>query len=225
MGISVVIPTLNEEGNVAASIASARAPGVREIIVVDGGSDDETVRVARQHADRVIVGPRGRALQMNTGAAVARGKVFLFLHADTLLPAGFDVAVLKALADVRFVGGRFDVCLRPSSLLLWLTGGMINLRSRLTRIGTGDQAIFVRGEVFRELGGFEEIPLMEDLAFSVALKRRGRVACLRERVVTSSRRWLRHGVVRTVARMWLLRFLYFCGVPPERLRRAYADTR
>ncbi len=225
MEISVIIPTLNEEENLPAAVASARAPAVREVIVVDGGSSDATARIAAERADRVLHGPRGRAAQMNAGAAAARGQVLLFLHADTRLPAGFDAAVARAFADPGVVGGRFDVRLLPSSPLLWLTGTLMNLRSRLTRIATGDQAIFVRADVFRQLGGFKDIPLMEDVELSRALKRRGRIACLRARVVTSSRRWRRNGVIRTILLMWTLRFLHFCGVSPHRLHRAYADAR
>ncbi|MBI1816475.1 MAG: TIGR04283 family arsenosugar biosynthesis glycosyltransferase [Deltaproteobacteria bacterium] len=225
MDISIVVPTLNEEATLAATLAHARAPAVREIIVVDGGSTDATGVVAAAAADRVLNAPRGRAAQMNAGAAVAAGEVLLFLHADTLLPAGFDAAVVAALANDAVVGGRFDVALMPSTPLLRIVGALINLRSRLSRIATGDQAIFVRRCVFEELGGFPLIPLMEDLAFSRTLKRCGRVACIRLKVVTSSRRWVRGGVIRTIVLMWWLRLLYFCGVSPARLRRIYADTR
>jgi rSAM/selenodomain-associated transferase 2 len=164
-------------------------------------------------------------VQMNAGAAAARGAVLLFLHADTRLPPGFDADVLAALADPGVVGGRFDVRLVPDTPLLRLVARLINLRSRLSRIATGDQALFVRRAVFEDLGGFAAIPLMEDVAFTRALKRRGRVACLRQQVETSSRRWLRDGPVRTILLMWWLRFLYACGVAPERLHRRYANTR
>jgi rSAM/selenodomain-associated transferase 2 len=225
MRLSVIVPALNEEGVLAAALNGARAPGVLEVIVVDGGSDDSTVDVARALADVVRVGARGRAAQMNDGVAASHGDVLLFLHADTILPAGFDAAVQRALDDPRVVGGRFDLRLVPSSFLLWLTGELINLRSRLTRIATGDQAIFVRRAVFEEMGGFPLLPLMEDVAFTTALKSRGRIACLRERVVTSSRRWVRNGVIRTVLLMWSLRLLYFFGVAPERLAQLYRDAR
>jgi rSAM/selenodomain-associated transferase 2 len=193
--------------------------------VVDDGSRDATAQVARQHADLVLTAARGRAAQMNAGAAAARGDVLLFLHADTRLPPGFDAAVLGALADAATVGGRFDVRLIPSTPLLGAVAALMNLRSRLSGIATGDQAIFVRRNVFAAIGGFAPIPLMEDVALTRALKRRGRIACLREKVNTSSRRWLRDGPLRTILLMWWLRLLYFCGVPPERLRKRYADTR
>jgi rSAM/selenodomain-associated transferase 2 len=225
MKISVIVPALDEAAQIAETLASARAPAVCEIVVVDGGSSDATAEVARQHADRVLTAPRGRAVQMNAGAALARGEVLLFLHADTRLPAGFDSAVLTALSDPAMVGGRFDVRLVPGTPLLVLVGALMNLRSRLSRIATGDQAIFVRRTVFESLGGFEPIPLMEDVSFSRALKRRGHVACLRSTVETSSRRWLEDGPLRTVLLMWWLRLLYFCGASPHRLRRRYADTR
>jgi len=225
MCISVIIPALDEEAQIAAAVASAHASGVREVIVVDGGSSDATVRIAERHADVVLSASRGRAVQMNAGARAARGNVLLFLHADTRLPRGFAAAVLVALGDPATVGGRFDVRLVPATPLLRLVEVLMNARSRLTRIATGDQALFVRRTVFEELGGFAAVPLMEDVAFSRALKRRGRIACLHECVDTSARRWLKDGPVRTILRMWWLRLLFSCGVPPERLQRYYADTR
>jgi rSAM/selenodomain-associated transferase 2 len=223
--ISVVVPALDEEGQIAACLASARGAAVGEILVVDGGSRDATAAVARRAGATVLHAARGRATQMNAGAASASGDILLFLHADTRLPPGFDALVVAALCDPAVVGGRFDVCLVPGTPLLQLIGALMNLRSRLSRIATGDQALFVRRAAFAALGGFESIPLMEDVAFSAALKRAGRIACLRAKVETSSRRWQRDGPLRTVLLMWWLRFLYFCGVPPERLHRHYADTR
>ena len=225
LDISVIVPVLNEAETIGRALRSARGAAVREVIVVDGGSDDATTDVAAPLADRVVSAARGRASQMNAGAEIARGAVMLFLHADTILPVGFDGAVLTALRDRRYVGGRFDVTLAPRSPLLWLTGELMNVRSRWSRIATGDQAIFVRREVFQAIGGFPDIPLMEDIAFSRLLKRTGRIACLRQRVRASSRRWRTNGILRTILLMWSLRLLYFCGVSPERLRRLYPDTR
>ena len=225
MRLSVVVPALDEATQIAAAVASARGPHVDEVIVVDGGSRDDTAALARAAGATVIEARRGRARQMNAGAMRAAGEVLLFLHADTRLPSGFDAAVCAALADPAVAGGRFDLRLEPGSPFLDLTAALINLRSRLTGIATGDQALFVRREVFAAMGGFADIPLMEDVAFTRALKRHGRLAALRQRVTTSSRRWLRHGPLRTVLLMWWLRFLYWRGVPPAALKRRYTDTR
>jgi len=223
--VSVIVPTLNEQGVLAPTLERARQPGVQEIIVADGGSTDATLATAAHAADLVLAVPRGRALQMNAGAARARGDLLLFLHADTLVPEGFARVAAAACQDPAVIGGRFDVDLEPSSPLLRLTGELMNRRSRLTRISTGDQAIFIRREVFERLGGYADIPLMEDIDLSRRMKRAGRVTCLRQRVTTSARRWQKDGVVRTILLMWSLRALYFCGVSPARLQRVYRNTR
>lgn len=225
MTVSVIVPTLNEERILAATLTQARQPGVHEIIVVDGGSVDATRAVAEPLADLVLSAPQGRAAQMNAGADAARGDVLLFLHADTRVPEGYTVAVAAACAQPGIIGGRFDVNLQPATWLLRLTGQLMNWRSRLSRIATGDQAIFIRREVFEQLGGYASIPLMEDIELSRRMKRAGRIACLRQRVTTSARRWQKHGVVRTILLMWSLRLLYFFGVSPARLQRLYANTR
>jgi rSAM/selenodomain-associated transferase 2 len=225
MAVSVIVPTLNEEAVLAPTLQRARQAGVREIIVVDGGSTDATVAIARQLADVVISVPPGRAGQMNAGAQRARGTTLLFLHADTLVPDGFATLALAACARPGAVGGRFDVTLQPTSLLIRLTGELMNWRSRLTCIATGDQAIFIRREVFNRLGGYAPIPLMEDVDLSRRMKRAGRTVCLSERVTTSARRWQKNGVVRTIVLMWSLRLLYFLGASPHRLQRVYQHTR
>ena len=193
--------------------------------MVDGGSADSSVAIARPLCDLLIVAPRGRAHQMNAGARAAHGDALAFVHADTIVPATFAADIASALSDPAVVGGRFDVQLDASSLPYRIIGAMISLRSRISRTGTGDQAIFVRRGVFDRLGGFPDLELCEDLEFSRRLKRAGRVACLRSRVTTSARRWTRDGVARTVVRMWLIRAMYLMGVPPARLKRIYADTR
>jgi rSAM/selenodomain-associated transferase 2 len=225
MLISVVIPVLNEAGTMAQTLTQLRQAGECQIIVVDGGSDDETVPIARLHADLVLSAPRGRARQMNAGAQVATGEALLFLHADTVLPRGFSHILATALDNSAVSGGRFDVRLDAEGWPFRMIETMMNLRSRVTKIATGDQAIFVRRDLFQKIGGYPDIELMEDVELSRKLKREGTVVCLRERVTTSARRWQRDGVVRTMVKMWMLRLCHFFGVSPARLRAHYADTR
>jgi rSAM/selenodomain-associated transferase 2 len=221
--ISIIVPVLDEAARIEAALralAPLRAAG-HEVIVVDGGSGDETVARASPLADRVVAAPRGRASQMNAGAACAAGDVLLFLHADTRLPPGAIDMLAARLGESGRVWGRFDVRIDGAHPLLGLIAAMMNLRSRLTGIATGDQAIFVRRAAFRDIGGFPSIALMEDIAFSAAAKRVSPPLCLRERVVTSGRRWEEHGVLRTMALMWWLRLRFFLGASPERLCRIY----
>ena len=223
--ISIVVPTLDEETTLAATLGRLREPEIHEVIVADGGSADRTRAIAAPLADRVIEAPRGRASQMNAGAAVAKGDLLLFVHADTLVPSGFAAAIVRALADREVVGGRFDVELDEPGILYRMVGGAISLRSRWTRLATGDQAMFVRREVFERLGGYPDQPLMEDLALSIALRRAGEIACLRQRVTTSARRWRERGLVRTILLMWTIRTLYAAGVSPRTLARLYTAVR
>jgi rSAM/selenodomain-associated transferase 2 len=183
------------------------------------------VDIARALADRVLAAPRGRAHQMNAGAAAARGTVLLFLHADTLLPADYPAHVAAALADPAAVGGRFDVRLDAAGVVYRLTERLISARSRLTSVATGDQAIFVRRVTFDQIGGYPLLPLMEDIALCRALKRVGPLVALRSTALTSARRWQRHGVARTILLMWSLRLAYYAGVSPVRLARVYRDAR
>ncbi len=225
MRVSVIVPTLNEEKSIAATVAALTALQPHEAIVVDGGSRDKTVEMSARAGARVIVSERGRARQMNRGAQEATGEVLLFLHADTRLPASAWADIDNALSDGRYVGGRFDIELQGDHSMLKVIGAMISYRSRLTKVATGDQALFVRREVFREMGGFPDIELMEDIAFCRALKRFGGVACLRSKVTSSARRWEMNGLWRTVSKMWILKLLYFAGVSPGTLKRFYADSR
>jgi rSAM/selenodomain-associated transferase 2 len=158
---------------------------------------------------------------MNAGARAAAGDVLLFLHADTRLPDGAGAAIARALADPAVVGGRFDIRFDSPRWPFRMIAALMNRRSRLTRISTGDQGLFVRRAAFEALGGFPDIPLMEDVEITRRLKRAGRIACLSERVTTSARKWERDGVARTIALMWALRLLYVCGVAPARLHRWY----
>ncbi|MFL5071736.1 MAG: TIGR04283 family arsenosugar biosynthesis glycosyltransferase [Xanthobacteraceae bacterium] len=222
-GLSIILPVLDEADIIAdalAALAPLRQRGA-EVIVVDGGSRDGTVDLARPAADRVIASPRGRAAQMNAGAALARGAVLLFLHADTRLPGNADALVLAGLERSGRAWGRFDIAIAGRSPLLAIVAAAINLRSRLTRIATGDQAIFVSRDVFAAVGGFPDIALMEDVALSRALKRISRPVCVAAKVTTSGRRWEQHGVLRTVVLMWRLRVAYFLGAEPATLARRY----
>ncbi|MDT8428277.1 MAG: TIGR04283 family arsenosugar biosynthesis glycosyltransferase [Pseudomonadales bacterium] len=221
--LSIIIPVLNEGGSLTRSLQqlqSWRAQG-HEVIVVDGGSEDDTAQLGVALADKMVHSARGRARQMNAGAAEAAGDVLVFLHSDTLLPEGAAVQIQQALSHPRRCWGRFDLRLSGRHPAFRLIEFMINLRSRLSGVATGDQVIFVRSGLFRQLGGFPEIPLMEDVALSKTLRRIGWPCCLRSKVVTSSRRWENHGIVRTVVLMWRLRLAYFLGVSPDRLHAKY----
>jgi rSAM/selenodomain-associated transferase 2 len=224
MRVSIVIPVLDEENTIASTLEELRSFPV-EVIVVDGGSRDRTPEIARQMHVNVIASSRGRALQMNRGAAAAAGDALLFLHADTRLPPSAVEDVAAALKDSRCVGGRFDLKLDDDRIIFRLIGFLISFRSRMSKVATGDQAIFVRREIFQKMGGFPEIPILEDVAFCRALKKTGKVACLRSRVVTSARRWQKNGVGRTILKMWIIKFLYLIGVSPFRLKRLYAEVR
>lgn len=217
---------LDEERSIAGTLAAIRrgAPGC-ELIVVDGGSTDSSVYIATPLCDAVIAAPKGRARQLNAGAAASHGDVLVFVHADTIVPASFEADIAAALSDPAVVGGRFDIALDSNALPYRVIGALISVRSRISRTGTGDQAIFARRDVFKRLRGFPEIELCEDLEFSRRLKRAGRVACLRSRVTTSARRWQRDGLMRTVFKMWSIRAMYLLGVSPARLKRMYSDTR
>lgn len=220
--ISIIIPVLNEAEHLEEVLK--KAPGFQdeelEVIVVDGGSNDDTVAVARRHAGQVVVSGRGRAKQMNAGADVANGDILLFLHADTVLSID-SCELIKSKISNDHQWGRFDVRLSGDNKLFRIIEFFINWRSRISSIATGDQAIFVRRKLFDEIGGFSEIPLMEDIEISKRLKRISKPICITSVVITSTRRWEEHGILRTVLLMWQLRFLYFIGVSPERLIKHY----
>jgi rSAM/selenodomain-associated transferase 2 len=223
--IAVIIPTLNEERALPDTLRHTTGLGFDDILVVDGGSADRTKAIAASHDVRCVTSRPGRARQMNAAASHSQAEVLLFLHADTLLPPTARQDIDRALADPECVGGRFDVRFEHDAGLAWLIARLINLRSRWSGIATGDQALFVRREIFERLGGFADIPIMEDVDFSRRLKHAGRTASLRTLVVTSYRRWERSGAFRTIVLMWTLRFLYWIGIHPNRLKNLYASVR
>ena len=219
--LAIVVPMLDEAATLPAllvHLAGWRARGC-EVVLVDGGSRDDSVEMARAAGFRVLIAERGRARQMNAGAQACGRALLLFLHADTRLPEAADAMVRAALAVQAW--GRFDVHIDGRPRMLRVVAALMNLRSRLSGIATGDQAIFVRRDVFEAVGGFPDQPLMEDIELSCRLLRVSRPACLRARVRTSGRRWEQRGVWRTIALMWRLRWAYWRGVPAERLAEAY----
>ncbi len=223
MPLSIIIPCLNEADGIVdalAALAPLRARGV-EIVVVDGGSEDASAALARALADQVITASRGRAMQMNAGAAQARGDILLFLHADCRLPASADRLITDGLNRAQKTWGRFDVELRGKNPLLRVVGALMNLRSRLTGVSTGDQGLFVTRSLFEAAGRFAQIPLMEDVALTRHLRRYGPPLNLRHRMMVSGRRWEKHGVLRMVLLMWWLRLQYWLGADPGKLARAY----
>ena len=223
MLVSIIVPVFNEAKIVPALLDNLRDLAA-EIIFVDGDSTDNTAGLVRASGFRCLLAPRGRATQMNAGAAAACGDVLLFHHADTVLPHGFLSSIRRAI-EAGAVGGSFDLRLDTSRPLLRLVGLMITLRSRLTGVSTGDQGMFVTRTAFNELGGFAEQPLFEDVDMSLRLRRVGRTCRLRPPALTSPRRWERGGTLRTVLRMWVLRALYYGGVSVERLARHYRVAR
>lgn len=230
MAITVIIPTLNEEQALPRTLAGLTSSGQLDIVIVDGGSTDRTIPIAETFCTNVptatlVTAPPGRARQMNEGAKASRGDVLLFLHADTLLPTNVQAVIASALADPAVVAGRFDVCFDSPASWGRVISTLMNWRSRLSGIATGDHAIFVRRHIFEQLSGFAEIPLMEDIEFSRRLKRVGQIAAPSEQVITSFRRWERHGPLNTILLMWTLRFLYWVGVSPSRLSRWYEAVR
>jgi len=221
--VAIIIPVLNEAECLPGLLTHIREWGMDEIIFVDGGSSDETPQMLKNAGASWIHSERGRAIQFNAGAAQSESDIFLFLHADTSLSSSHITDMKQAMHNPSVAGGRFDVRLSGCHPAFRIIEFFINWRSRITRISTGDQAMFVRREVFARLGGFSGQPLMEDIEFSRRLKREGRIACLRRRVVTSSRRWEKRGIARTVLLMWWLRLRYALGANPEVLKRRYVD--
>jgi rSAM/selenodomain-associated transferase 2 len=227
MRLSIVIPAFNEEQNIAATLTLLQAARVRgcEIIVVDGGSSDGTMTVAEPLADKVVGSARGRARQMNAGAQMAQGDALLFLHADSKAPTDVDQIILGALNAGSRKWGRFDIAIEGRHFFLPVIGWFMNQRSRLTGIATGDQGLFMTIDAYQAVGGFADIPLMEDVAMCAALKKNGMPLCVKQKIVTSGRRWEKHGVWRTIFLMWRIRLAYFFGADPVALHRTYHGSK
>ena len=230
MTISVIIPTLNEEKPLRHTLSCLSTAEISEAIIVDGGSTDQTISIAKVFCSgasniRIITAPAGRARQMNEGAKASRGDILLFLHADTRLPVDAKLMIEAAFANPAVVGGHFDVRFDSPSRWGTMISTLMNWRSRLSGIATGDQAMFLRRHVFEQIGGFADIPLMEDIEFSRRLKSMGPTAALRRQVTTSFRRWEQQGPLKTIVLMWALRFMYWAGVSPFRLSRWYRMVR
>ena len=219
MSLSIVVPMLNEAAGIADALRALRDLDA-ETVAVDGGSSDKTVACAAPHTDLLLSAARGRARQMNAGAAAAKGEILLFLHADTRLPPAADQIIKQSLANGA-LWGRFDVEISGNSTWFPVIATMMNWRSRLTGIATGDQAIFVKRSTFEQIGGFPDQPLMEDIVLSQRLKKLARPACLRTKVVTAGRRWEKHGILRTILSMWWLRLRFFFGADPKQLAIEY----
>lgn len=223
MQLSIVIPTLNESSHIVETLLPLqpfRSAGI-ELILVDGGSEDTTRELASGLVDHLAVSDKGRAVQMNAGAVAAKGDWLLFLHADTTLEPASLQAMLKSVAETRYLWGRFDLRLSGTETIFRLIERCINWRARLTSIATGDQGLFVRRDSFERLGGYPQQPLMEDVILCKQLKKLGKPLHIAQPVITSSRRWQERGVVRTILLMWWLRLLFFCGVSPQTLARHY----
>jgi len=224
--ISVIIPALNEAGCIARTLDSLQAMRRRghEVIVVDGGSNDATMTISHSLADKVIRAPRGRANQMHAGAAAANGSVIWFLHADTLPVDRADLLIQEVLAQRDTQWGRFDILFSGDRFMLKVVALLMNFRSRITRVATGDQGIFMTRALYEKVGGIPAIPLMEDIALCRFLRKSGCPAVIKQKLVSSPRRWETHGIARTILMMWGLRLAYFAGVDPARLEKYYADN-
>lgn len=222
MKLSFIIPTLNEEPYIRSCLEPLqqyRKKG-HEVFLADGGSTDDTLVIAKPLVDRIIISERGRARQMNAGAAAVSGDVFLFIHADTVLNLE-NADLFTEKIKLPRTWGRFDVRLSGAHPILRIVEFFMNLRSRMTGIATGDQVIFITRTLFLECGGFPDVPIMEDVEMSAKLLKVCKPLCLRNKVVASSRRWEQYGIMRTVMKMWYLRLIYFFGADPEKLARKY----
>lgn len=225
MKISVIIPTLDEAKTLRETLQRLKKGIDLEIIVVDGGSRDATVAIAKEYTKNVFLSPPGRAAQMNEGARHAEGEILLFLHADSYISAGGIGKIIPAMIGKNAIGGAFQLEINSRNLLLRLIAWLANFRTRLTRIPYGDQGIFIARKVFQKFGGFPDLPLMEDVALAIRMKKEGTVALLREKIYTSPRRWEKEGILFTTIRNRVLMIGYFMGVSPNRLASCYKKIR
>jgi rSAM/selenodomain-associated transferase 2 len=225
VSVAAIVPVFNEAQLLPEKITYLKALNADELIFVDGGSTDGTQQLLEASGVTWFTSLRGRAAQMNMGAGKSKSDILTFIHIDTEIHESNILTIKLAMKQSERVGGRFDVCLSGSHPAYRMIAWFMNMRSRLTKISTGDQALFVRRTVFEQMGGFADLPLMEDVEFSTRLKRQGSIACLRQRVTTSSRRWQQHGIIRTVLLMWKLRFLYWLGTPADKLAAMYRNAR
>ena len=219
--ISIIIPTLNEAKNITKAIASTQTSTNVEVIIVDGGSEDNTVELAQSLGVKVLFAPKSRAEQMNKGTIAATGDILLFLHADTRLPAQFDILVRDTLAQTDVIAGAFALQIDAALWSLRLIEIGVNWRSRTLQMPYGDQAIFLPRAVFNKIGDFPKLPMMEDFELMRCLKRRGRIAIISVPVLTSARRWLQKGVIKTTLMNQIAIIAYLLGVSPERIKRWY----
>ncbi|MDQ6969040.1 MAG: TIGR04283 family arsenosugar biosynthesis glycosyltransferase [Mariprofundus sp.] len=223
--LAIVVPVFNERPTLRDRLQDFIALGADELVIVDGGSSDGTAALLSESGVQWLTSDLGRAAQMNAGSKAVSSDILVFIHIDTIISEGDLLLIKSSLVDSSLVGGRFDVQLSGGHWAFRVIEWMINVRSRLTKINTGDQVQFVRRHVFESMGGFAAMPLLEDVEFSKRLKREGRVACLPQQVMTSSRRWEKHGIASTVWLMWKIRWLYWLGVAPEKLATLYRDAR
>jgi len=223
--VAIIVPVYNEEQQLKRNVQAFINLKADELIFVDGGSTDESVLFLQQSGVTCVASKPGRAIQMNLGSYIAKSDILVFIHVDTAISKSNIKAIRELFCQSEVVGGRFDVRLSGSHPAFRMIETMINLRSRLSKISTGDQVQFVSRSVFESMHGFADMPLLEDVEFSKRLKKVGRIACLSERVVTSSRRWELHGIIRTVWLMWNIRLLYWLGVSPEKLAKIYRHAR
>lgn len=225
MKFSIIIPTLNEAQHIQTCLQALQPlrGGSCEIIVADGSSTDNTVSFALEFADKVIATPRGRARQMNSGATHATGEILIFLHADTILPDNALTSIQTHMEESNATWGRFDIRLDSDHMLIKTVAHMMNWRSRLTGIATGDQVIFVKRSTFFDIGQYLDLDLMEDIALSKALKKLSPPICLKDKVTSSARRWQQNGILKTIVLMWLLRLRYFFGADPKHLAILYRE--